>query len=217
MNKGFLITFEGGEGCGKSSQIKLFTKFLEEEKIDFILSREPGGTNIGEDIRNLLLHSKNEIDSKTEFLLFSSGRADHIKNVVKPALEAGKVVVLDRYYDSSFAYQGYAGNLNLDDIKLITDFAIDGCVPDLTILLDISYEDGFARKAKDDNLKNLDRMESKGKEYHDKVRRGYLELAKNEPNRIKIVDATKNKEEIFKEIVNLFFEKINKKQKYNFS
>ena len=211
MNKGFLITFEGGEGCGKSSQIKLFTKFLEEEKIDFILSREPGGTNIGEDIRNLLLHSKNEIDSKTEFLLFSSGRADHIKNVVKPALEAGKVVVLDRYYDSSFAYQGYAGNLNLDDIKLITDFAIDGCVPDLTILLDISYEDGFARKAKDDNLKNLDRIESKGKEYHDKVRRGYLELARKEPNRIKIVDATKNKEEIFKEIVDLFFDKIEKK------
>ena len=207
MNKGFLITFEGGEGCGKSSQIKLFTKFLEEEKIDFILSREPGGTNIGEDIRNLLLHSKNEIDSKTEFLLFSSGRADHIRNVVKPALEAGKVVVLDRYYDSSFAYQGYAGNLNLDDIKLITDFAIDGCVPDLTILLDISYEYGFARKAKDDNLKNLDRIESKGKEYHDKVRRGYLELAKKEPNRIKIVDATKNKEEIFKEIVDLFLKK----------
>ena len=213
MNKGFLITFEGGEGCGKSSQIKLFTKFLEEEKIDFILSREPGGTNIGEDIRNLLLHSKNEIDSKTEFLLFSSGRADHIKNVVKPALEAGKVVVLDRYYDSSFAYQGYAGNLNLVDIKLITDFAIDGCVPDLTILLDISYEDGFARKAKDDNLKNLDRIESKGKEYHDKVRRGYLELARKEPNRIKIVDATKNKEEIFKEIVDLFFEKNEKKFK----
>ena len=210
MHKGFLITFEGGEGCGKSSQIKLFTKFLEENKIDYVLSREPGGAEFGEMIRKILLFSKNNIDAKTEFLLFSSSRADHIRNIVKPALREGKVVVLDRFYDSSFVYQGYAGSLDLKDIKLITDFAIDGCVPDLTILLDISYEDGFARKSQDENLKNLDRIERKGKEYHDKVRKGYLELAKNEPERIKVIDATKSREEISNEIKNIFLEKYNK-------
>ena len=210
MKKGFLVTFEGGEGCGKSSQVKYFTEFLKKEKIDFVLSREPGGADFGEELRKILLDKKSDIDAKTEFLLFSSGRADHVEKVVKPNLEEGKVVVLDRYYDSSFAYQGYAGGMNLEDIKRITEFSIDGCVPDLTFLLDISYEEGFGRKGRDEKLKNLDRFELRTKEYHDKVRKGYLTLAKNDPKRIKVVDASKTKEEVAEEIRKIFLENYRK-------
>ena len=210
MKKGFLVTFEGGEGCGKSTQIKLFTKYLEEHHIDYVLSREPGGTELGNKLREILLHSKESMNAATEFFIFSAGRSDHVENIIMPALEQGKVVVLDRFYDSSYAYQGYAGDLPVDEMKRITKLATYGIVPDLTILLDISYDEGFGRKSIDESLKNLDRIESKGREYHDKVRAGYLQLAKDEPNRIKVVDASKNKEEVFKNITKLFEEKYNK-------
>lgn len=200
MKKGYLITFEGGEACGKSTQIKKFAKYLEDNHIDFILSREPGGTEVGEKIRELLLHSKCDMSSTVEFLLFSASRAQHYEKVVKPALDAGKVVLLDRFYDSSFVYQGYAGNLNLDDLKSVTNFAVNGTEPDLTFLLDISYEDGMKRKQKDENLKKLDRIESKGKDYHDKVRQGYLTLAKMFDKRIVVVDASKSIDEVFEKI-----------------
>lgn len=200
MKKGYLITFEGGEACGKSTQIKKFAKYLEDNHIDFILSREPGGTEVGEKIRELLLHSKCDMSSTVEFLLFSASRAQHYEKVVKPALDAGKVVLLDRFYDSSFVYQGYAGNLNLDDLKSVTNFAVNGAEPDLTFLLDISYEDGMKRKQKDENLKKLDRIESKGKAYHDKVRQGYLTLAKMFDKRIVVVDASKSIDEVFEKI-----------------
>lgn len=200
MKKGYLITFEGGEACGKSTQIKKFAKYLEDNHIDFVLSREPGGTEVGEKIRELLLHSKCDMSSTVEFLLFSASRAQHYEKVVKPALDAGKVVLLDRFYDSSFVYQGYAGNLNLDDLKSVTNFAVNGTEPDLTFLLDISYEDGMKRKQKDENLKKLDRIESKGKDYHDKVRQGYLTLAKMFDKRIVVVDASKSIDEVFEKI-----------------
>lgn len=200
MKKGYLITFEGGEACGKSTQIKKFAKYLEDNHIDFILSREPGGTEVGEKIRELLLHSKCDMSSTVEFLLFSASRAQHYEKVVKPALDAGKVVLLDRFYDSSFVYQGFAGNLNLDDLKSVTNFAVNGTEPDLTFLLDISYEDGMKRKQKDENLKKLDRIESKGKAYHDKVRQGYLTLAKMFDKRIVVVDASKSIDEVFEKI-----------------
>lgn len=200
MKKGYLITFEGGEACGKSTQIKKFAQYLEDNHIDFILSREPGGTEVGEKIRELLLHSKCDMSSTVEFLLFSASRAQHYEKVVKPALDAGKVVLLDRFYDSSFVYQGYAGNLNLDDLKSVTNFAVNGTEPDLTFLLDISYEDGMKRKQKDENLKKLDRIESKGKAYHDKVRQGYLTLAKMFDKRIVVVDASKSIDEVFEKI-----------------
>ena len=211
MNKGFLITFEGGEGCGKSTQIKLFTEFLKKNKFRFVVSREPGGTPVCEEIRKVLLSSKSEITSKAEFLLFSSARAQHVAEVVKPSLEQGKVVILDRFYDSSFAYQGYAGNLEVKEIEEITKFAIDGCVPDLTIIFDISYEDGIKRKNADVNLKTLDRIESKGERYHNKVRAGYLQIAHDNPDRVVVLDATKTKEEIFEEVQDIFLERFNLK------
>ena len=199
-----LVTFEGGEGCGKSTQIKLFERYLKEKNIDYILSREPGGTPLCEKIRKLLLENKEDMSAKTEFLLFSSARAEHVEKVVKPNLNAGKVVVLDRYYHSSYAYQGYAGKQNLNELKAITEFAISNCKPDLVFLLDISYKDGFERKSMDENLKNLDRIESKGKAYHDAVREGYLKLAREEKERFVVIDATKSVEEISKTIIQEF-------------
>ena len=210
MNKGFLVTFEGGEGCGKSTQIKLFIKFLEEQKLNFILSREPGGCVLGEKIRAILLHSKEDMSALSEFFLFCANRAEHVKEVIKPALEEGKIVVIDRYYDSSLAYQGYAGNLDIKKLKNITAFATDNVVPDLTFLLDISYEEGFGRKAKDENLKNLDRIEQRDRAYHEKVRQGYLKLAKEEQNRFVVIDASKSLEEIHEEIIKIFLKRIKK-------
>ena len=210
MNKGFFFFFEGGEGCGKSTQIKLFIKFLEEQKLNFILSREPGGCVLGEKIRAILLHSKEDMSALSEFFLFCANRAEHVKEVIKPALEEGKIVVIDRYYDSSLAYQGYAGNLDIKKLKNITAFATDNVVPDLTFLLDISYEEGFGRKAKDENLKNLDRIEQRDRAYHEKVRQGYLKLAKEEPNRFVVIDASKSLEEIHEEITKIFLKKKKK-------
>ena len=120
-------------------------------------------------------------------------------------------MILDRFYDSSFAYQGYAGNLEVKEIEEITKFAIDGCVPDLTIIFDISYEDGIKRKNADVNLKTLDRIESKGERYHNKVRAGYLQIAHDNPDRVVVLDATKTKEEIFEEVQDIFLERFNLK------
>ncbi len=205
-----LVTFEGGEGCGKSTQIKKFKEYLEKKNIPYLIAREPGGTVIGEQIREILLHSKSDMSAETEFLLFSASRSKLVEEVVKPALNEGKVVVLDRYYHSSYTYQGHAGNLNLDDLKTITNFAIKGAVPDLTILLDLSYEDGMSRKSKDENLKNLDRIEQKGKEYHDRVREGYLALAKEEKGRIFVVDASMSADAVHEKIVKEFEKRFQK-------
>lgn len=211
--KGMLISFEGGEGCGKSTQIKLFKQFLETLKLDYISAREPGGTVLGEEIRNLLLHSKGNISPQTEFLLFSASRSKLIEDIVKPALEEGKIVVLDRYFDSSYAYQGYAGNLAVPDLKQITNFAINGAVPDLTILLDLSYEEGVKRKSKDANLKDFDRIERKGKSFHDNVRKGYLLLAEENVDRISVLDASKSQNEIAQNIQQIFLKKYADLQK----
>lgn len=212
MNKGFLISFEGGEGCGKSTQIKKFTEYLEKRGGDFLLVREPGGTDPGEKIREILLHSKSDLASGTEFLLFSASRSHLIENVVKPALKVGKIVVMDRFFDSSFAYQGYAGDLKLKDVQNITEFAIGkGFEPDVTFLLDLSYEVGMSRKSKDEKLKNLDRIEEKGKIYHEKVRGGYLDLAKKNRKRIFVVDASQSVDEVFANIVKEFEKRYNKK------
>ena len=207
--KGFLISFEGGEGGGKSTQVKRLAKFLEEQHIDYISTREPGGTVVGEEIKKILLHTKEQISDKTEFLLFSASRSQLVRDVIKPALEEGKVVIMDRFFDSSFAYQGYAGNLDLDEIEDVTDFATDGIQPDMTVLLDISYDDGMERKMK--AKKALDRIETKGEEYHNKLRKGFLKLADKDRRRFLVVFANKSEEEIFEEIKAEFMERYNKK------
>ena len=210
MKNGFLVSFEGGEACGKSTQIKRFKEYLDNRGIDNLFTREPGGTELGENIRNILLHFGGKMTTEAEFLLFSASRAQIVGDVIKPNLADGKVVVMDRYYDSSYAYQGYAGKIDLNDLRNITNFAIKGAVPDITFLLDISYEEGMKRKAKDENLKNLDRMESKGKDYHDRVRKGYLEMAKAEPDRFVVINAMQTPDEITNEIAQIFEERYQK-------
>lgn len=227
MDKGFLISFEGGEGCGKSTQVRLFTQFLQERGVDYILVREPGGTDVGEKIRDILLNDKAEISPQTEFLLFSASRSKLVADVVRPALRSGKIVIMDRYYDSSFAYQGYAGGLSLTQIAAITNMAIGAdctqekehakfpiqtlepakgqeTIPDVTFLLDIPSQAGFARKTANGALENLDRIEQKGTDYHSRVREGYLQLAKQNPNRIFVVDAAQSIENVFENIKSEF-------------
>ena len=208
--KGLLISFEGGEACGKGTQIKKIKQYFEDNNIDYLITREPGGTEVGEQLRNLLLHSKADMSSEVEFLIFSASRRQIVEKVIAPALAEGKVVVLDRFYDSSYAYQGYAGNIKIEDVKAITDFAIAGYETDLTFLLDVDYDEAMRRKMSDENLKNLDRMESKGREYHEKVRAGYLQHAKDNPQRIFVVDALQTQDAVFECIKNRLEEELKK-------
>ncbi len=210
MKKGFLISFEGGEGCGKSTQIKKFTQYLKEQGVDFLLTREPGGTELGEEIRNILLNYKGDISPLTEFFLFCVSRSKLINEVVKPALEEGKVVVMDRYFDSSIAYQGYAGGVDINKIIQTTKFVTDGVEPDLTFLLDLKTEVGMQRKQKDENLKNFDRIERKSLSFHEKVHDGYLEIAKKFPNRIVVIDASQSPDEVFNNIKEIYQKRIKK-------
>ncbi len=212
MRKGFLISFEGGEGCGKSTQIKLFLEYLNLKGTEYVATREPGGTEVGEKIRDILLDKSSNLSPLTEFFLLCSSRSKLVADVVRPALEENKIVILDRFFDSSLAYQGCAGNLNMKKLQNVTEFAIgEDMHPDLTIYLDLSYETWMKRKAMDEKLKNLDRFELKGKQYHDKVREGYLKLAKQNKKRFFVIDATKTEKEIAKIIQNEFERRYNKK------
>jgi dTMP kinase len=183
--RGKFITFEGCEGAGKSRQITLLADFLKSINIDFIITREPGGTSISEKIRSIILDGKNlDMTDECEALLYAAARAQHLTDTVEPALKAGKLVICDRYIDSSFAYQGYARGLDINFIKNINSFAINKYMPDLTLFLDISPEDSFKRKGGADIA---DRLEMCGMDFHKKVYDGYLELIKEYPKRIKAI------------------------------
>ena len=146
MNKGFFITLEGGDGCGKSTQCKMLLDFLKEKGIDFIMTREPGGSEGAEEIRKvIMLGGANQWDGITELLLMSAARRDHTEKKIKPLLKEGYVVVSDRYFDSMIAYQGYGHELDLNKIKAVQDVVLNGFKPDITIILDLEVEKGFAR------------------------------------------------------------------------
>lgn len=196
--KGYFITFEGGEGCGKSTQNKKFEEYLKSKNVDFLITREPGGYPLCEEIRKILLHSSDDMFNKTEFLLFSASRAELTERVIKPALAVGKTVVCDRFYDSSIVYQGGARGLGEDNVRMITAFAIGDLKPDVTIYLKINPERGFERKGGADQT---DRMETAGLEFHKKVFQKYNELAEQEPDRFLVVDATQPIEKVFDDII----------------
>ncbi len=199
--KGVFVTFEGCEGSGKSTQLKLLKEHFERECVDFVFAREPGGTEISEKIRQIILDKNNEkLGSKCESLLYAASRVQLLDEVVMPALKEGKVVLLDRYIDSSFAYQAFARGLGFDFVESVNRFAVENCMPNLTIFLDIDPKAAFERKGGAD--KN-DRVELAGLDFHEKVYLGYLELVKKYPERIKRIDGTKSKEEIHREIVRL--------------
>ncbi len=192
MNYGFFISMEGPDGAGKSTQIDLLKEHLEGKGYEVVVSREPGGTSISEKIREIILDCANkEMTSMTEALLYAAARAQHVAEVLKPALEAGKVVICDRYIDSSVAYQGYGRGLG-DSVSVINDYAVDGCVPDLTLLFKLDPKIGGKRI----NDQEKDRLESEAVKFHEDVYRGYLEIEKKCSGRVVGIDATGSIEEI---------------------
>lgn len=202
---GKFITFEGIEGCGKSTQIRLLDETLRQKGFQTVLTREPGGPAIGEAIRKILLNPKfKEMQPMTELLLYVANRAQHIEEVIKLAIAAGKIVLCDRYADSTTAYQGVARAISKKTLKEIHKIATNDFQPDLTILLDLPVPEGLKRIRRRQNHSQeqatLDRFEKETMVFHEKVRQGYLTLAKEEPKRIKIIDASKTSEEIHQQI-----------------
>ena len=192
MARGKFITFEGGEGCGKSTQIKRLKEALEGVGIEVLLTREPGGTWLSEEIRHLIKDQETDAPcDRSELLLFLAARAQLVKNVIRPALEQGKWVISDRFSDSTIAYQGYGRGLPLEILRVANDFACEGLKPDLTLLLDVSPETAQARMRKREAATDTaaDRIERAGNEFHARLRAGFAELAKAEPDRIVTIDA----------------------------
>lgn len=215
MNKGYFISFEGGEACGKSTQIRKLKEYIStlSKKDDFLFVREPGGTPLTEEIRKLILNY--EIDKPlpmTELLLFCAARVENVEKLVKPALEKGKVVIADRFYDSTIAYQGMARNImTCENILSLTKTIIGDIKPDLTFYFKITPEEAFKRKAKMNE--GLDRIEKEGLQFHQNVAKGYDYISSIEKDRFYIIDATKTPDEIFKEIISVLMEKIPDKLK----
>jgi dTMP kinase len=210
MKRGFFITFEGILGSGKSTQISHLDKFLQEMGYRTVVTREPGGTPLSEAIRKTLLYCDEfEMDVLTEFLLFSAARAEHVKEVIKPAVEKGKIVLCDRFADSSRAYQGYGKGVSHDLIEGVTDRAIQGIAPDLTILFDLSVEEGIRRKIGE---KDIDRLDKHDSEFHRRIREGYLKMCQADPGRWQLVNAERTPDEIKKSIRDLVLEFLNNKK-----
>lgn len=192
------ITLEGPEGGGKSSQARLLSEALRADGHNVLFTREPGGSPIGDQIRHVLMsHDNTSMHPTTEFLLFSASRAQHVRQVIRPQLEAGGVVVSDRYFHSSLAYQGYGHRLDLEILWEITLFATDGLQPDLILLLDLPVEMGLQRKRSKGEWNRLDAYE---KEFHERVRQGYLKMACDDSRRWAIIDASPAIEIVQKQI-----------------
>lgn len=197
--RGKFITFEGADGSGKTTQIEKIKTYLEEQGHSCLLTREPGGSELGVKLREILLHYDGEVDSLCELLLYMADRAQHAKTVILPALQEGKIVLCDRYTDSSVAYQGYARGLDIERIIELNKIATDGLNPDLTVVFDVETETAIKRVGE---IK--DRLEQEGIEFHKKLRFGYLELAKKFPERIKVVNSNLGIDEVFEQVKKLF-------------
>lgn len=204
MDKGRFITFEGGEGCGKSTQVKRLAAALEAKGVKVLLTREPGGTRLAEMIRTLL---KDETEDppvdRAELLLFLAARAQLVRNVIRPALEAGTWVLSDRFSDSTIAYQGYGRGLSVDFVKAANDFACEGLTPDLTFLLDVEPSVAVQRMRGREAATNTsaDRIERAGDDFHARLRRGFLELAAANPSRIVAIDASGTPDEVARAVL----------------
>ena len=190
----FFITIEGPDGSGKSTQARLLADHLKDKGYDVLFTREPGGTEIGDQIRRVIMSLDNKrMSPQAEFLLFSASRAQLVREVIQPKLAAGGVVVCDRFYDSSLAYQGYGHQLDLDQLRSVTEFVTGSLVPDLTLLLDLPSEVGLNRR-REAGLWN--RLDDYDLAFHERVRAGYLRLAEAESQRWVVIDAARSKTEI---------------------
>ena len=199
------ITFEGIEGSGKSSLIAQLKKYFKSSKLEAFFSKEPGGTDLGKEIRKTLLNPKYSFDPTSELLLLLADRAEHVQKIIRPNIQKNKLIFCDRYLDSTLAYQGSGRNL---DKKIIKEMfkALDFPIPDLTILLDVPVQIGLSRARK---RNKLDRFEKEDLNFHENVRRSYLDLAKNDSTRIVIFDSSISEEELFKKAVNLIKSRIS--------
>jgi len=198
------ITFEGGDGSGKSTQIQSVRDWFESRGREVIVTREPGGTELGTEIRRLVQNGPEDVDARTEALLYAADRAYHVATVIRPALERGAVVLGDRYIDSSLAYQGAARSLGVDEIASLSAWATRGLYPSLTFLLDLPPEVGARRRTD-----APDRMERESMDFHERVRHQYLRLADAEPERIVVIDAVGTIEEVFSEIRGVLVERFD--------
>lgn len=199
--KALFITFEGGEGAGKTTLIESLARHLTKSGFNVLKTREPGGTQIGEQVRSLLLEKRDEaISPHAELCLFLASRAQHVFQIVKPALDAGKIVLCDRFNDSSVAYQGIARGLGKTQVASTCDFISQGLKPDLTFYLDIDPSIGLSRVKKS---RSQDRIEEEGLSFHEKIRAAYLELSKEEPDRIRRLDASLSSQEVFLKAVDI--------------
>ncbi len=198
---GLFITLEGIEGVGKTSQLEFVADYLQKQGREIVITREPGGTPVGEGIRSLVLDNKHTgMAADTELLLMFAARAEHIDKVIRPALEAEKVVLCDRFTDASYAYQGLGRNISTERISMLEDWVQKGLKPDLTLLLDAPVEIGLDRAAK---RSEKDRFESEALDFFEAVRNCYLQIAKNEPQRMKVIDASLDLESVKKQVLSV--------------
>ena len=188
---GLFITFEGADGCGKTTQIKLIDEYLRKKGYKTLLTREPGAKGLGVKLREILLNYDGEVSPRCESFLFLADRAQHVDCIIKPAIKEGIIVLCDRHTDSTIAYQGYGRGVNIDELKRLNELATGGLKPDLTLVYDVDVETSQNRVGNE-----KDRMESAGREFFERVRKGFLEIAKQEPERVKVIDSTQTIEEI---------------------
>ncbi len=205
---GAFVTFEGIEGCGKTSQITMLGEHLIKKGYSVLMTREPGGTPVGESVREILLHAGNSsMRSLTELFLLEAVRHQHVDEVIVPSLQDGKVVLCDRFSDATTAYQGFGRGIDREMIELINHWSTGGLKPNLTILLDCPVEEGIDRSLdrlrKEGKLEGESRFEKEGLEFHTRVREGYLEIAGEEPDRFRLLSATPPPEKIHKEVVEI--------------
>ncbi len=209
MNKGLFITFEGCDGCGKTTAITNVDRILSDNNIEHILTREPGGSRIAEEIRNIILDKKNvEEDCRTEALLYAASRRQHLVEKVLPSLNEGKLVICDRYLDSSLAYQGYARGIGIDNVMSINAFAIENTMPDLTFFLDLSPEEGMKRISS--RTRESDRLDQEKITFHQKVYDGYKIVNEMFKDRIVVIDASQTRDAIAEEIADIILKKLGK-------
>lgn len=198
MKKGLFITLEGADGCGKTTQLNLLKEYLTNRGYEIVVTREPGGKGLGEKLREILLNYDGEVSDRCEAFLYLADRAQNIDTIIKPAINSGKIVLCDRHTDSSVAYQGYGREQNIENINMLNELAVNGVHPDLTIVFDIDTETSMERVGAE-----KDRLESAGIEFHKRVRNGYLEIAKKNPQRIKVVDASQTIEDVQRDVIKI--------------
>jgi dTMP kinase len=197
--KGKFISFEGIDGCGKTTQIKFLEEYLLKQGYNILVLREPGGTKVGEKVRDILLDKNNFISPVTEMLLYASSRAQLVEEKILPAIEKGQIVILDRFVDSSYVYQGYARGLGIEKVKLVNEIATMGILPDVTIYIDITPEEAMKRRGK----READRLEKESWEFHKKVREGYIKLVKEFPKRFVFIDGMQELMKVHQDIIDV--------------